>query len=533
MLKELSRLQGEINKAELDAEAARRKLRQYQDIIDRKPDVEAAQAALDALAPVKAEAQERLAKSFETTKALLAAREAKDKHLADSRVRIGELQSRLAAAQAEAGKLADSGCPVPETATCKFLVSAVAAQAAIPELSCSLETMKAEDRARYEVLTKSYEEALAAHEALGNPSGDLAELEAKEHTYRTVTAIAPQIAAAEAKLEEITASIQAAEQTAQDAKGRTVEIDTERAALGLAVIEYQAAQKSIEDDDPIAGHLADCQAAGATADALEPQLERLRLEIAELTRKVITAHQEAEDIRQRAPKAPGDVKGLRAALESRRKSLTEFATQRGVIKAKLEAISEAEAQTAKLRRDIEDAAATLNDYTVLTQAFGLDGIQYMIIRGVVPEIMRQSNDILAAMTGGRMAVDIRTEREQKSTKTVVNSLEVWINTITGGNRPYQSHSGGEKVKIALAVTLGLADVKARRAGVQLGMLFIDEPPFLDADGTEAYADALVNMAARNPKMRILAISHDPTMKARFSQNIIVTGGEDGSSVTME
>lgn len=106
----------------------------------------------------------------------------------------------------------------------------------------------------------------------------------------------------------------------------------------------------------------------------------------------------------------------------------------------------------------------LSDYTTLAQAFGLDGIQYMIVRGVVPEIMHRSNEILAAMTGGRMAVDIRTEREQKSTKQVVNSLEVWINTITGGNRPYLSHSGGEKVKIALAVTLGLADVKARRGG---------------------------------------------------------------------
>ena len=31
----------------------------------------------------------------------------------------------------------------------------------------------------------------------------------------------------------------------------------------------------------------------------------------------------------------------------------------------------------------------------------------------------------------------------------------------------------------------------------------------------------------------LAISHDPTMKARFVQNIVVTGGEDGSTVTME
>ena len=87
--------------------------------------------------------------------------------------------------------------------------------------------------------------------------------------------------------------------------------------------------------------------------------------------------------------------------------------------------------------------------------------------------------------------------------------------------------------VALAVTLGLADVKARRAGVQLGMLFIDEPPFLDADGTEAYADALTNMAARNPGMRILAISHDPTMKARFSQNITVSAGENGSTVSME
>ena len=89
------------------------------------------------------------------------------------------------------------------------------------------------------------------------------------------------------------------------------------------------------------------------------------------------------------------------------------------------------------------------------------------------------------------------------------------------------------MKIALAVTLGLADVKARRAGVQLGMLFIDEPPFLDSDGTEAYADALTNMAVRNPGMRILAISHDPGMKARFPQSITVVGGNDGSAVSME
>jgi len=239
------------------------------------------------------------------------------------------------------------------------------------------------------------------------------------------------------------------------------------------------------------------------------------------------------ELRCRIPEQTGDLEALTADRRKLAEALDSLAAQRGGEQTKLDAIKGAEEQAVTYRADIEATAKTLNDYQTLVQAFGLDGIQYMIVRGVVPEIMNRANDILAAMTGGRMAVDIRTEKEQRSTKQVVNSLEVWINTITGGSRPYQSHSGGEKVKIALAVTLGLADVKARRAGVQLGMLFIDEPPFLDADGTEAYADALSNMAARNPGMRILAISHDPTMKARFPQNIIVQGGDNGSSVTME
>lgn len=284
----------------------------------------------------------------------------------------------------------------------------------------------------------------------------------------------------------------------------------------------------------MASALADCKAAASTVEALSPQIDRLTAEIEDIKKKRDKAEAEAYEIRARIPtqqNAGADT--LRALITGYRRSITDYATQRGTIKAKLEAISEAEAQMAELRKSIEETAAVLDDYTILGQAFSIDGIPYMIIRGVVPEIMRQSNDILAAMTGGRMAVDIRTEKEQKSTKQVVNSLEVWINTIAGGNRPYQSHSGGEKVKIALAVTLGLADVKARRAGVQLGMLFIDEPPFLDGDGTEAYADALVSMGTRNPNIRILAISHDPTMKARFAQNIIVTGGDDGSTVEME
>ena len=222
----------------------------------------------------------------------------------------------------------------------------------------------------------------------------------------------------------------------------------------------------------MADRLAACEAAAAKMEALKPQIDRLDREIEELNSQGAAARLEACSIRERIKPVPyGAWQSIQRRLAPANDIVSCCILRRGEIKAKLQMIDEATEQIAQLRSELTEIAEKLNDYTTLVQAFGIDGIQYMIIRGVVPEIMRQSNDILASMTGGRMAVDFRTEREQKSTKQIVNSLEVWINTISGGTRPYQSHSGGEKVKIALAVTLGLADVKARRAGVQLGMFY--------------------------------------------------------------
>ena len=396
-----------------------------------------------------------------------------------------------------------------------------------------LEAKKAECRKRYDELKAVVDQAKAAIDEIGDPLGALEDLEYKERRLRSIASKEADIAVAEAALEKIEVSALEVKQTFDAASARIDEIDAERVKLTQAVTAYQEAEGDVKTFSVLADTLAECQAAAAKAEALEPQIRKLKAEVEELRGKSEQALREADEIAARVPGGGNVADRIRANIEAQRRSLTDLATRRGQLKAKLEDITAAEVKARELRREAEEAGVVLSDYTTLAQAFGLDGIQYMIVRGVVPEIMRRSNEILAAMTGGRMAVDIRTDREQKSTKQIVNSLEVWINTITGGTRPYLSHSGGEKVKIALAVTLGLADVKARRAGVQLGMLFIDEPPFLDADGTEAYADALTAMASRNPNMRILAISHDPTMKARFVQNIVVTGGEDGSTVTME
>lgn len=502
-------------------------------VLSKKGEISKAKVELAEIAAMKEKVRQRLSDMEKATAAYQRAKAACDAYLQEAKSDIRVREAEIKRARDEASRLDDSGCPVPETATCKFLASAVDCKQMLPGMIESLEDAKKKHRERYDELKATVDQAKAAIDEIGDPLDELSELEHREQELRSITSKEAEVAAAEASVEKIEASIKEAKEAADKAVAHIEEIDAEREKLTQAVTAYQEAEGDVASFSGLADTLAECQAGASKAEALAPQIRKLKAEVEELRGKSEQALREADEIAARVPGGGNVVDRIRANIEAQRRSLTDLATRRGQLKAKLEDIAEAETKSSELRREAEAVGVILSDYTTLAQAFSLDGIQYMIVRGVVPEIMRRSNEILASMTGGRMAVDIRTEREQKSTKQIVNSLEVWINTIAGGNRPYLSHSGGEKVKIALAVTLGLADVKARRAGVQLGMLFIDEPPFLDADGTEAYADALAAMASRNPNMRILAISHDPTMKARFVQNIVVTGGEDGSTVTME
>ncbi|MCK9520456.1 MAG: metallophosphatase, partial [Dehalococcoidia bacterium] len=145
-----------------------------------------------------------------------------------------------------------------------------------------------------------------------------------------------------------------------------------------------------------------------------------------------------------------------------------------------------------------------------------------------------ANEILGQMTGGRMRLEFRTERQLKSNKAKeVATLDIVIIDVDNGELPYLARSGGQKVRAALAVSFALAMVKASRVGLQLGMMFVDEPPFLDEEGTEAYCMALGAIHDKYPDMRIVAISHDRDMKARFPQQITIVAGENGSKVRWE
>lgn len=126
---------------------------------------------------------------------------------------------------------------------------------------------------------------------------------------------------------------------------------------------------------------------------------------------------------------------------------------------------------------------------------------------------------------------MRMEKTLKSnSKKEVTALDIIVNDAATGALPYMSRSGGERVKAALSVILALAELKSSTAGVQLGFLFIDEPPFLDDKGVQAYCDALEAIQKRYSSLKIMAITHDPEMKARFPQAVDVVKTAEGSKV---
>jgi len=93
-----------------------------------------------------------------------------------------------------------------------------------------------------------------------------------------------------------------------------------------------------------------------------------------------------------------------------------------------------------------------------------------------------------------------------------------------GERPYETFSGGERTRINLALRIALARLLAHRRGAESRLLAIDEPEFLDEQGTAALVDVLRDLQADFD--RILLISHVPALRDSFDQ--VLTVSKDGS-----
>ena len=368
-------------------------------------------------------------------------------------------------------------------------------------------------------------------------------------------------AAAEQMLEADAPTCQTCGQELEgDARGRAVDALIEAAATGEAravTLRSQAhdLEAFINEQKPIAGRaltppdpertataLAQLRAArDATTQlaALDVKAERLAVVDAAL----VTLRDERPALDTALAQATADLEALGAApaiaavqasldeaketTNRRRTELAQVDRQIARCDERLERYATLTAQIVERREGIAAAQAELDLCLTLEKAYGRDGIPALIVENAaIPQIEAEANRILQEL-GTDYRVELQTQRALKSGEGFKDTLDivVWAGSAA---RPYETFSGGERTRLNLALRIALARLLAHRRGAEVRMLCIDEPEFLDEQGTAALATMLQGLAGDFD--RILLVSHHPSLRDAFEQSLEVVKDGDRSRV---
>ena len=513
--------------------------------ISKRPEYEAQQkehgqiaAAIDAAAEIEVQWREADAAVTEASRKLADTRSTARAEYRERTVEIESMKKRVA-------MLADSNCPIAATATCRFLADAVAARDALPELEKKHAEATEASRTEINALTDAVNTAQAKRDALHRVDAAalrqmrarLNELSGAATMLRQIESYSSELVGLEPALAETEKRDNTIVYEIETRKSRLDEVDREIAGYTEVFDVYCAAVDTIKECAPFVEKEQQLVGAKDRRDAAQERIDEYQRSI-DLNnthikdREALLAGENETEAKKRDLNASIAIK--RAELGKAKAERDKAVGVKASVEAEIERTNALLQKVAEVAGQIDEKAYTASLYEMLKQAFGQNGIPHNITRSIIPIFEATASNILGQMSQGRMSVELATEKVLKSNnKKEVTTLDVIINDADTGRLPYLSRSGGERVKAALSVILALAEVMKNKLGVQLGFLFLDEPPFLDSDGVRAYVEALEAIQRRYADMCIMAITHDEAMKAMFPQNITVTKDENGSHAIME
>lgn len=545
-------VEADIKQAEATAEEQRKKkaaltlmkIGPLKQALTREAELEAKHGEYTAAAAKIAELEE-LEPEYENRKKTVEEAEAELARIdREYEAEYGKLIQKQKTLKGKVALLEDSGCPISEKASCKFLADAIAAKAELPEAEAELTAAgQRYNDTRLKVsdsLTearKSLDDSLYHPEEMTALRGTLRSLEAYEKEYGNLEAQRGELKLITERAEELEKAVAGAEATATAKRGELAEIEKHLTELEKANAEYGRLQAEItaarvwtekEKQLPVAREKK--AAAAERILELDAEIEAVCAEIEEAQSELVEEQSKTvgvEELQAQVDAAEAEIKTLQEAAQREVMTL-------GGLKKQQEQVGEKRKQVTELQEQANGLGVLAAGYEELKKAFSQDGIPHNIIRSIIPIFEATATNILGQMSQGRMSVEFVTEKVLKSnSKKEVTTLDIIINDTDTGRLPYMSRSGGERVKAALSVILALSEIKSSKAGVQLGFLFIDEPPFLDAPGVQAYCDALEAIQQRYSTLKVMAITHDPAMKSRFPQSVDVVKTPEGSKVIYE
>ena len=157
------------------------------------------------------------------------------------------------------------------------------------------------------------------------------------------------------------------------------------------------------------------------------------------------------------------------------------------------------------------------DLKILLKAFSRDGIPSFILENVLPMIERATNSTLKEIMNEAFYVRYKVIKQTKGGKDKDTfEIDVIKDNVV---RDYNMCSGGEKIRINIAIRLAISELLRDNVGVELSFLLIDEIEYLDEDGLERFVEVIHKLNKRFKAIYI--VSHLVRLKEFFNNTITV------------
>jgi len=257
-------------------------------------------------------------------------------------------------------------------------------------------------------------------------------------------------------------------------------------------------------------------ASSTDLDSLSKELDRLSKDKEKATAPYVADKEKAVEELKKAKEAANKTKEEISKLEEEATEISSNIESKISEKAKTEAgIDSAKAAIEKakeLSNTLEEQYKLLENMKTLDWVFGPDGAQVQIIEKYMPLLNHHLQGFLDIISDGTVRASVVTDGKKEGKVELVISGAV--SSITEGL------SGGEIVKIRLALDMALGMLSLTRANGSIDSIYIDEAiAAVDVDSKERIFELLDKL--QEHFRTVIIISHDPALQDRIKKTIVI------------
>jgi exonuclease SbcC len=215
-------------------------------------------------------------------------------------------------------------------------------------------------------------------------------------------------------------------------------------------------------------------------------------------------------------------------LEEAKERRDEITKKLGFLEGESNKIDDLKTEMDTREKEMKGFEADRPVYQALEEAF--KAIPYMLISRGMGIIENIANEILSMISSSGLRVKIETVRMAKSTKRMRDEIHLTVSD-QDGEKEYKFLSGGEKLRVGLAVRLAISEALAHRRGTRVESLIADEPfgP-LDIEGIEDMKECMRKLKERFSFMCV--ITHIERAQDIFPAQITFKKGKNGTEAQL-